>query len=241
MVSWSEKVEQLTTVAISQSNYLPWRGYFSQIKAADYFVFLDNVQFTKRDWRTRNQIITPQGATWINVPISPPNSSLSKINEIEILDFGFLKSHLEIIRRSYTRAINFEKNWTWFSDLLLQSKSKNLSKFNISLIKRISQEFGLQTVFLDSAIFQNSDDATQRLINICIELGAEKYLSGPSAKNYLDVTRFHDFGIEVIWADYNLSEYKQLWTDTFQPNVSIVDTILNAGCSQGLLKWTKDL
>lgn len=231
----------MTVVAISQSNYLPWRGYFSQIHEADYFVFLDNVQFTKRDWRTRNQIITPQGATWINVPISPPKSSFSKINEIEIPDFFFVKTHLEMIRRSYSRAINFEKNWTWFSDLLLQSNSKKLSEFNINLIKNISQKFDLQTNFCNSSMFQNSDDATQRLINICIELGAQKYLSGPSARNYLEVSRFHDLGIEVIWADYNFSEYKQLWTENFQPNVSIVDAILNAGLSQNLLKSNKDL
>jgi hypothetical protein len=231
----------LTTVAISQSNYLPWRGYFSQIETADYFVFLDNVQFTKRDWRTRNQIITPQGAAWINVPISPPKFSFSKINEIEIPDFNFLEEHLEIIRRSYSRAINFENNWNWFSDLLSQSQSNNLSKFNTNIIKHISQKFDLETNFYNSSVFQNSDDATQRLINICVELGAEKYLSGPSAKNYLDVSRFHDLGIEVIWADYNFSEYKQLWTKKFQPNVSIIDAILNEGFSRNLLKSNKEI
>ena len=137
--------------------------------------------------------------------------------------------------------MNFEKNWPWFSDLLLQSNSQKLSEFNINLIKHISQKFDLQTNFYNSSMFQNSDDATQRLINICIELGAKKYLSGPSAKTYLEVSRFHDLGIEVIWADYNFSEYKQLWTENFQPNVSIVDAILNAGFSQSLLKSNKDL
>ena len=231
----------MTIVAISQSNYLPWRGYFSQIGAADYFVFLDNVQFTKRDWRTRNQIMTPQGMAWINVPIFPPKSSSSRINEIEIPDFGFLESHLELIRRSYSRATNFEKNWTWLSDLLLQAHSKNLSEFNSNLIKNISQEFDLKTNFVNSTKFQDSDDATQRLINICVELGAEKYLSGPNAKNYLEVSRFHDLGIEVIWADYHFSEYDQLWGEKFHPHVSIVDAVLNAGFSPNLLKSNKEL
>jgi hypothetical protein len=231
----------LTTVAISQSNYLPWRGYFSQIGAADYFVFLDNVQFTKRDWRTRNQIMTPQGTAWINVPISLPKSSSSKINEIEIPDFNFLESHLELIRRSYSRAINFEENWTWVSDLLLQSHSKNLSEFNINLIKQVSHEFDLDTDFYNSSKFEDSDDPTQRLINICVELGAEKYLSGPNAKNYLEVSRFHDLGIEVIWADYHFSEYDQLWGEKFHPHVSIVDAVLNAGFSPNLLKSNKEL
>jgi hypothetical protein len=230
----------LTIVAISQSNYLPWRGYFSQIAAADYFVFLDNVQFTKRDWRTRNQIMTPQGTAWINVPISPPKSINSKINEIEIPDFDFLESHLELIRRSYNRAINFKENWTWLSDLLLQSHSKYLSEFNINLITNVSHEFDLETDFFNASKFKDSDNPTQRLINICIELGAEKYLSGPNAKSYLEVSRFNDLGIEVIWADYNFSEYKQLWSEKFQPNVSIVDTILNAGFSPNLLKSNQE-
>ncbi len=230
----------MTIVAISQSNYLPWRGYFSQIAAADYFVFLDNVQFTKRDWRTRNQIMTPQGTAWINVPISPPKSINSKINEIEIPDFDFLESHLELIRRSYNRAINFKENWTWLSDLLLQSHSKYLSEFNINLITNVSHEFDLETDFFNASKFKDSDNPTQRLINICIELGAEKYLSGPNAKSYLEVSRFNDLGIEVIWADYNFSEYKQLWSEKFQPNVSIVDTILNAGFSPNLLKSNQE-
>ena len=56
-------------VAILQSNYLPWTGVFELINSVDKFVFYDNVQFTKQDWRTRNRIKTDNENLWLSVPI----------------------------------------------------------------------------------------------------------------------------------------------------------------------------
>ena len=226
----------MTTVAISQSNYLPWRGYFAQIQTSDKFVFLDNVQFTKRDWRTRNQILTAQGLAWINIPIVKPSTNHVKIDEIVIQDFDFIESHIELIRRNYTQAKYFSDNWEWLVGAMRKSISKDLSKFNINLIKEVSYKLNCDTDFYSSTEFQDADDPTQRLLNICEGLGATKYLSGPSAKKYLDVTRFHEADIEVVWAKYDFKEYPQLWGNKFESNVSIIDAILNAKHSEILLK-----
>lgn len=229
----------MTTVTISQSNYLPWRGYFSQILNSDFFVFLDNVQFTQRDWRTRNRIRTPQGTEWINVPVAKTESRSEKIENVKIANSAFIQAHLEKIRRNYKRAKFFELNWPIIQRILNDSYNENLSLFNQNIIKSISKEFSLKCEFSNAKEFVNSDDPTERLLNICLSLGANKYQSGPSAKQYLDVERFNANGIEVVWAEYSFKTYEQLWNIDFDFHVSIVDLILNVGFDRNFLISSK--
>ena len=226
----------MTTVTITQSNYLPWCGYFSQIQSSDYFVFLDNVQFTRRDWRTRNRIRTPQGAEWLNVPILKPDSHLELIENISIPSDSFLDKHLETIRRNYTKAKYFDPNWKELNSILYNSYNENLSTFNQKVIESISNKFNLECQFLNARQFENNADATERLLNICLELNATKYQTGSKAMAYLDVAKFNINGIEVIWSDYEFKSYDQLWDLDFDPNVSVVDLILNVGFDLNYLK-----
>lgn len=219
----------MTTITISQSNYLPWRGYFSQIQNSDFFVFLDNVQFTRRDWRTRNQIRTPQGAEWLNIPISKLESQFELIENVNILNDSFLEKHLETIRRNYSRAKLFNPNWVELQTILCDSYNENLSTFNQKVIEKISERFRLKCTFMNAGQFENSADATERLLNICLALNATKYQTGSKARSYLDVSRFNAEGIEVIWSNYEFKKYDQLWNLEFDPNVSVVDLILNVG------------
>jgi len=226
----------LTTVTISQSNYLPWRGYFSQILNSEYFVFLDNVQFTRRDWRTRNRIRTPQGAEWLNIPVSKSDSNLELIESVSILNDTFIEKHLETIRRNYSRAKQFDPNWRELQSILFTSYHENLSRFNQNVIESISNRFNLECKFLNANQFQKSTNATERLLNICLELNAKKYQTGSKAKTYLDVSKFNACGIEVIWSDYDFKSYDQLWDLDFDPNLSVVDLILNVGFDKDYLK-----
>lgn len=226
----------MTTVTITQSNYLPWRGYFSQIQNSDYFVFLDNVQFTRRDWRTRNRIRTPQGAEWLNVPILKSNSHVEMIESVSILSDSFIDKHLETIRRNYSRAKHFDPNWRELHSIMFDSYNENLSAFNQKVIEKISDKFNLACHFLSASEFENSTDATERLLNICIELNATKYQTGSKAMAYLDVARFNSKGIEVVWSDYDFKTYDQLWNLDFEPNLSVVDLILNVGFDNDYLK-----
>lgn len=230
----------MTTVTISQSNYLPWRGYFSQILNSDFFVFLDNVQFTQRDWRTRNRIRTPQGAEWINVPVIKTESRSEKIENVKIANSAFIQTHLEKIRRNYKRAKFFELNWPIIHGILNDSYDENLSLFNQKIIKSISKEFSLKCKFYNAKEFVNSDDPTERLLNICLSLGANKYQTGPAAKQYLDVERFNASGVEVVWAEYSFKTYEQLWDIDFDFHVSIVDLILNVGFDRNFLIASKE-
>ncbi len=225
----------MTTVTITQSNYLPWRGYFSQIHRSDYFVFLDNVQFTRRDWRTRNRIRTPQGTTWLNVPILQPDSRLELIEDIRILDDSFLKKHLETIRRNYTRAKLFDPNLEELHSIMFDSYNENLSTFNQKVIKNISNKFALKCQFLNAKQFESNEDPTQRLLNICLALNATKYQTGPKAMAYLDVAKFNSKGIDVILSECDFKGYDQLWDLDFDPNLSVVDLILNVGFDNSFL------
>ncbi len=226
----------MTTVTITQSNYLPWRGYFSQIQNSDFFVFLDNVQFTRRDWRTRNQIRTPQGTEWLNVPVLKSNSYLEVIENISIQNDSFLDKHLETIRRNYSRAKHFDPNWGELHSILFDSYNENLSTFNQKVIESISKKFNLECHFLNARQFENSADATERLLNICLGLNATKYQTGSRAMAYLDVARFNSNGIEVVWSDYDFKSYDQLWDLDYNPNLSVVDLILNVGFDKDYLK-----
>lgn len=226
----------MTTVTISQSNYLPWRGYFSQIQNSDFFVFLDNVQFTRRDWRTRNRIRTPQGTEWLNVPVLKTESQFELIENVTILNDSFLEKHLETIRRNYSRSKYFHPNWMELQNILSDSYNEKLSTFNQRVIENFSDRFRLDCRFMNARQFENSEDATERLLNICLALKATKYQTGPKAKSYLDLSRFNSNGIEVIWSNYDLKKYDQLWDLDFDPNVSVVDLILNVGFENDYLK-----
>lgn len=222
-------------VGISQSNYLPWRGYFSLINSVDHFIFLDNVKFTKRDWRNRNQIKTPNGLMWLTVPLVLRNNANARIEEIEIIGNEFIAKHLEAIRRNYSKSTNFNSYWPWFQELLMRNYSNNLSNFNRAIIKQISIKFGTETIFHDAQDFSTSTDASQRLVDICKALNADTYVTGTKAMGYLNQNLFKNSDIQVEWANYSFPEYSQLWDSKFISNVSILDVIFNAGFDKTLI------
>ena len=222
-------------VAITQSNYLPWIGYFCMIQQVDLFLLLDVVQFTRRDWRNRNRIKTSTGLSWITVPVESKGMYYSKIDEIRIKFPGFYKNHLEVMRHNYSKSIYWNDIYPYLSNLMFEASSlKSLSQLNIFLIKKISNYLGIDTpIFSCTDILPRdlliSMDKNSRLLNLCMEVGATEYISGPAAKDYLNLEIFHNNHIDVSWMDYNyIGSYPQLWGD-FKRNVSIVDVLFNNG------------
>lgn len=215
-------------IAISQSNYLPWQGYFDLIDKVDTFVFLDDVQYTERDWRNRNRIKGVNTQDWLTIPVFRPKGRESLINQVLVSDSAWSDLHKRKILHTYRRAINYASTSEWLFEKYDQiSQEKNLSRINIFLIKEIANKLGIDTKFASSDLTLKSKDKTIRLLNICELLGATTYLSGPAAKNYLDTTIFEKKGIEVKWMEYSPVEYKQL-SDPFDPQVSILDLLFNS-------------
>jgi hypothetical protein len=215
-------------VAILQSNYIPWKGYFDIIGSVDLFVFHDDLQYTKGDWRNRNKIKTSKGTEWITVPCGTSERRL--ICEVELLNADWQKQHWNIIRTHYAKAAHFKRYAPFFEDVYLGRIWKNLSIMNQYMIKAISTEFlGITTQFDDSRAYGLKATKAARVIELLKKVGADAYLSGPAAKSYLQEPDFVAAGIDLEWMDYaSYPEYSQLYPP-FVHGVSIIDLLFNVG------------
>jgi hypothetical protein len=215
-------------VAIIQSNYIPWKGYFDIINDVDQFIFYDDVQYTKNDWRNRNRIKSKQGLHWLTIPVGSRNDRL--IYEVEINDSSWTKKHWETLKQSYSKSPYFDRYKDFFEAFYLGTDWSNLSELNQYLIKMISKEFlGISTEFLDSREFHPEGQKLDRLIDLLKKVGADLYISGPTAQSYIHADRFKDEGIGIIYKDYSgYPKYPQLFPP-FEHAVSILDVIFNCG------------
>ncbi len=218
------------TVVILQPSYLPWLGYFNQIAQADHFVFLDDVQYTRRDWRNRNYIKLMDGSKkLLTVPVKTKGKYLAKINEIEIsYESNWIDRHLQLIQEGYYHT----QHYSWYADTIakaLRRKYRLLADLDIRLTKAFSHMMGLVTSYHRSSQMQvDSTDPTGRLLDICKQLDARQYLTGASARNYLDEKQFEAAGITVQYQDYQHPVYPQVHGN-FVPYLSIIDLLFNCG------------
>ena len=216
-------------VAVIQSSYIPWKGYFDLIRAADQFVLLDDVQFTKRDWRSRNRIKTKDGGTWLSIPVRTSGRYLQRIDETTISDPGWADRHWRTIRSSYARAPFFDALASTFEPLYMNPVSDRLSAVNHTFILAICGLLGITTPISWSSEYPTRTSPNQRLIDICLACGATDYLSGPSALSYLDGEAFRSSGITIHTADYSgYPEYAQLYPP-FDHAVSVLDLLFCTG------------
>jgi hypothetical protein len=215
-------------VAILQSNYLPWKGYFDVINSVDLFIFHDDLQYTKNDWRNRNKIKTAQGASWLTVPCGTDEHRL--ICEVAPKDSKWQGEHWNRIKQSYRNAPYFDEYADFFDEVYLDKKWTMLSELNQYLIKYIAREFlGSHTEFDDSRHYNLKERKAARVVELCVRAEARTYLSGPAAKDYLSEQSFSGTGIQLEWMDYSgYPEYRQLYPP-FEHGVSIVDLLFNEG------------
>lgn len=216
-------------VAILQSNYIPWKGYFDMIAAVDEFILYDDMQYTRRDWRNRNQIKTPQGVQWLTVPVVVKGKYLQKIRETEIEGTDWAKTHWKALTQNYRRAPHFAEIADWLEPLYLQSSYDHLSPLNRSLLVAVCAYLRIPTVISTSSDYTLSPGRTERLVDLCVQTGATQYVSGPAARSYIDESVFRARGIQLSWFDYSgYPEHPQLWGD-FTHGVSILDLLFNCG------------
>ena len=225
-------------VAILQSNYIPWKGYFNIIKYVDEFVLLDHVQFTRRDWRNRNLIKTKGGLKWLTIPVNAKGQYLACIKDITTTDNMWRSNHWNQITDAYRKAPYFEQYEPIFKELYLNDDETNLSLINYKFINAINQLLQIVTPIKWSMEFKAPSEKTERLIHICRMLKGDIYLSGPAAIDYLKVDAFKEHGIQVEWVDYsNYPTYTQQ-TLPFEHGVSILDLLFHEGPSS--IHYLKD-
>jgi hypothetical protein len=216
-------------IAILQSNYIPWKGYFDMIAAVDEFILYDDMQYTRRDWRNRNQIKTPQGVQWLTVPVKVKGKYLQSIRETEIDGTDWAEAHWKTIAQNYRRAPHFEEIAAIFEPLYLQHQYTHLSALNRKLIEAVCSYLGITTKISYSWDYQLIEGKTERLADLCAQAGGTEYISGPSAKDYIDESCFTERGIKLGWFGYTgYSEYPQLWGE-FTHGVTILDLLFNCG------------
>lgn len=215
-------------VVILQSNYLPWKGYFDLINDAELFIFHDDLQYTKNDWRNRNKIKGLNGLEWLTVPAGTDEHRL--ICEVELKDATWQRKHWGKIFDSYRAAPYFKRYQSFFEDFFLGRPWSNLSELNQTLIRHIAKEFlGVKTSFGDSREYALTCRKQDRVLELLGKVGAKCYISGPAAKSYIEAERFEAAGIELAWKDYSgYPEYPQRFPP-FEHGVSILDLIFCVG------------
>ncbi|WP_066152885.1 WbqC family protein [Aliarcobacter cryaerophilus] len=215
-------------IAILQSNYIPWKGYFDMINTVDEFIFYDEVQYTKNDWRNRNKIKTSQGIQWLTIPVRQNNIN-QLINETKVSDKNWGKKHWKTLIQNYSKAKYFKEYKDIFEELYLNCNEEYLSQINYKFIFAINKILEINTKLRWSNEFKLFGEKTEKIISICKNCNADIYLSGPAAKDYFNLELAKKENLKVEWMDYSkYSEYPQLFGD-FEHKVTILDLIFNTG------------
>jgi len=224
-------------IAILQSNYIPWKGYFDMIAAVDEFIIFDDMQYTKRDWRNRNQIKTPQGLKWLTIPVLVKGKHDQKIKDTLIDGLNWNAAHWRALELNYRRAPYFQEISVWLEPLYLAATYTHISQLNRCFIKAICSYLEINTIISNSWDYTLADGKSERLADLCRQAGGAEYISGPSAKGYLEELPFDDSNIKLTWFDYTgYAEYPQQW-DEFDHGVSILDLLFN--CGQNARKYMR--
>ncbi len=225
-------------IAILQSNYIPWKGYFDLIANVDEFILYDDMQFTKNDWRNRNKIKTPKGLEWLSIPVGSDISR--KIREVALPNNGWQAKHLKSFELNYGRAKYFNEIIELIKTVYLNQKIKTLTEFNRAMIEQICSYLNIKTTISYSWDYMLIEGKTDRLVGLCQQTNAKIYVSGPAARDYLDVQLFEQSNIKIEWFNYaGYKEHPQLWGD-FEHGVSLLDLLFNCGeKSHEFMKFSK--
>lgn len=216
-------------VAILQSSYIPWKGYFDLIRHVDEFILFDDVQFTKRDWRNRNRIKTPQGPLWLTIPVQVKGRYLQAIKDTQISDPAWNRMHWRTIQTHYRRAPFFDDFKCALEELFLGCEHTSLSEINHRFIAGLCRMLGITTKLSWSMEYAIEEGKNERLIGLCRQAHATEYISGPAARSYVEPEKFEAAGLALSFFDYaGYPEYPQLYPP-FDHQVSVIDLLLQTG------------
>ncbi len=220
------------TLSVHQPQYLPWLGFFDKIRQSDCFVYLDQVQYKAREYQNRNQIRTKEGCLWLTVPVKSTGLGRQRISDVEVDNSSdWAKKHLASLEKCYNRA-PFFKEHRQFLEEIYTTHWKKLADLNIKLTWYLLEQFKITTpVKLESNIGTTSL-STERIIELCLALKADTYLSGTGGKDYLEEEKFRQAGIKLEYQRFTHPRYQQVYAakpDEFMPNMAAIDLLFNEG------------
>jgi hypothetical protein len=229
----------LVKCVILQPSYIPWRGYFHQIQKADVFVFYDDVQYDDRGWRNRNRVKTSNGTQWLSIPVLSRGAQIEKTPILDIRigwDRPWAQKHWRTLRHAYSRAPFFSRYAPLLEDHYSR-RAERLADFTIDLTLALANELGLsRTRFLRSSSLGVKGARMERLLGLLKAVGAEHYISGPSARGYIDADQLKSAGLTLEYMAYDYPEYPQLYPP-YDPQVSILDLLFMQGPEAPRLIW----
>ncbi len=229
-------------LAVLQSNYIPWKGYFDIIHDVDEFIFYDEVQFTKNDWRNRNKILTPQGEVWLTVPVGM-NKIHRAIVDVQIKDSSWQRKHFKTLEMAYHKAPHWKRYEDFLASVYLEKTWTYLYELNRFLIEHIARDFlGVTTKFTDSRDYPTHGVKHEKLLSLVKAAQADLYLSGSAAKDYIVAEDYAAAGIRLVWKDYsNYPAYPQRGgggSSGFVTHyVSVLDLLFNVGDDAPYYIW----
>ena len=211
-----------------QPSYLPWLGLFHKISLADEFCFYDDVQFTRKDFISRNLIKSSSGPILLSVPVTASEHREKKLNEIQILNNGWVGKHLKSIQLNYSKAPYFKVYFEELEQILTRHKSGSLAELNIASTKYFMRVLGLETKVRISSDLGLIGNKTQRIIDMCEKLEADKYIFGSLGREYADEYLFRESAITPYFQQYLHPIYPQQH-GKFLSNLSVIDLLFNMG------------
>lgn len=217
-------------VAIIQSSYIPWKGYFDIINSADEFILLDNVQYTRRDWRNRNAVKDGDRLRWLTIPVTSRGRFHQRIDEVRVADHSWSRRHFNIVSGCYLHSPFFVNYEPLFAEAWsVAATEKHLAKINRIFIELICSILNIGTRITDAPVYSPEGRGSDLILDLCRKSGAQTYITGPAARSYLIENDFRNAGIGVQWFSYEgYPEYPQQGS-SFVHNVSIIDLIFNTG------------
>lgn len=217
-----------------QPGYLPWLGYFDQLRRADLFVHYDDVQYDKHGWRNRNRIrsAAAEGWSWLTVPVLTGGRFGARIDAVEIDPrTRWATKHWRTLAQEYGKTPHWARVAAALEPIY-QREWRLLVDLDLALIEALA---GLLELPLPRTVRSSQlpevppgDDPTERLLALCRHFGADEYFSGAAARDYLDVERFTREGIRVEFQAYEHPTYAQT-RPGFVSHLAALDLLCNAG------------
>lgn len=219
-------------LSVHQPQYIPWVGYFDKIAKSDCFVFLDQVQYKEREFQNRNKIRTKLGELWLTVPVVSKGLGRQKICDVKINnESDWRNKHWRSLTSSYNKA-PFFKGYCGFFESVYNANWDKLLSLNIHIIKYLLKELAIETPLRYESAIGTTKEATDRIIELCVKLKADTYLTGMGGKNYLEEEKFVKAGIKLVYQHFDHPEYYQQYMEQgkpFMPFMSVIDLLFNEG------------
>lgn len=224
------------TVGVIQPNFVPWRGYFDFIRQVDTFIFHDDIQYTKQDWRNRNRIKVPQGvATWLTVPVSAKTDTLIMDTKINY-DTDWVRKHLAVLAQNYRTAPHLKRYLPRLREIF-EARYEYLADLDIALTEQICDWLGITTRLIRASDLNCTGVKDDKLLQMMKKIGGTHYLSGPAAKAYIQPELWAEAGIGLAYIDYPAyPSYPQV-SDVFEPAVTVLDLLFMTGPEAPAYIW----